>query len=291
MPVDAEGNRADIVMDGASTIARMNIGRCHEHYLGGSARDVAKSVRTRLGLAAPIGPSHIHAVDPALVHDTYQWLMQYYNIISETQYQFYRALSPDEQIDHLVDVVNRGIYLYIPTENPRDGLDTIRQLERFHPSVYGPVSYVGNSGIRTMTERKIRIAPLYMMLLEKIADDWSAVSSAKLQHFGVLAPVNKSEKFSYPFRNSPVRTIGETEGRIFAGYCGRTAIAEMMDRSNNPVTQRNMVWNILSSETPTNIDHVVDRNYIPLGQGKNLGLVKHILACSGVRLVYQSQGV
>ena len=96
------------------------------------------------------------------------------------------------------------------------------------------------------------------MLLDKIADDWSSVSSGKLQHFGVLAPMTKTEKFALPYRNSPVRTIGETEGRIFSGYCGREAIAEMMDRSNSPNTQRAVVWNILNSQNPTNIDKIVD---------------------------------
>ena len=289
MPIDEDGNRADVVMDGASTIARMNVGRLHEHYLAGAARDIRKEIRRRLNITdARIMASVLHATPDTVIKDAYGFLMGFYDIISPLQAQFYTELSYDAQLDHLLDVINRKIYLYIPTECSRDGLDTIRQIEQYHRPTYGPVTYTGNSGIQCITQNRIRIAPLYMMLLEKIADDWSAVSSGKLQHFGVLAPMSKSEKFSYPFRNTPIRTIGETEGRIFAGYCGREAIAEMMDRSNNPVTQRNVVWNILDAPTPTNINHVVDRQYIPLGQGKSIGLVKHILNCSGIRLVYQS---
>jgi hypothetical protein len=127
------------------------------------------------------------------------------------------------------------------------------------------------------------------MLLEKIADDWSSVSSGKLQHFGILSPITKAEKFSYPYRNSPVRTIGETEGRIFASYCGREAIAEMMDRSNNPMTQRNVIWNILQSDKPTNIDSVVDRNYVSLGGSKPIQLIKHMFECAGFIPYYEPE--
>ena len=105
----------------------------------------------------------------------------------------------------------------------------------------------------------------------------------------MLSPTTKSEKFSNPHRNSPVRTIGETEGRIFAGYCGREAIAEMMDRSNNPATQRNVAWSILNAEKPTNINHVVDRDYIRLGGARPLQLVRHIIGTAGYNIVYQPE--
>ncbi len=90
------------------------------------------------------------------------------------------------------------------------------------------------------------------------------------QHFGVPAAMTKSQKYTFPFRNNPVRTIGETEGRVLVGYCGMETIAEMLDRSNNQQTQRNMVWSMLSSDTPTNIDRVVDRSLIPYGGSRSI---------------------
>lgn len=289
MPVDADGNRADVIMDNASVIARMNIGKLYEHYLGGAARDVTKQVCKILGVKANVTQDRIETIDKSVRDDAYRYLMHFYQLCSSRQFEFFKNLSDEEKCEHLKDVVNEGVYIYYPIDNDKDIVEMVKNIEKTFKPTYGPVSYVGDSGQRTMTKEKVRIAPLYLMLLDKIADDWSAVSSGRQQHFGVLSPMNKSEKFAFPFRNSPVRTIGETEGRIFAGYCGVEAIAEMMDRSNNPMTQRNMVWNILNSETPGHIDKVVDREFIPLGGSKPLQLVKHIFNVSGMGVVYEPE--
>lgn len=290
MPIDSDGNRADVVMDSASVIARMNLGRLYEHYVNSVIRDVGKAVCNILGVKAPISENRSSQISPDVIKHAYLHLLRLYKIINDKQYDFYgHQITEDEKLEHLTSVVNKGIYLLYPIDNDRETPEVIKALEVAFKPTYGPVTYVGDSGQIVTTAGNVRIAPLYMMLLDKIADDWSSVSSGKLQHFGVLSPTTKSEKFSNPHRNSPVRTIGETEGRIFAGYCGREAIAEMMDRSNSPATQRNVVSNILNSDKPTQIDHVVDRNYIRLGGARPLQLVRHILGTAGYSIVYEPE--
>ena len=290
MPIDKDGNRADVVMDSASVIARMNLGRLYEHYMHSAIRDVAKTVKNILGVQAPATHNRLSQVSPEVIKHAYMHLLRLYQIVCQKQYNFFaNEITEEEKIEHLVDVINDGIYLYYPIDNDRETSEVIKNLEKAFKPTYGPVSYIGDSGVRVETISNVRIAPLYLMLLDKIADDWSSVSSGKLQHFGVLSPTTKSEKFSNPHRNSPVRTIGETEGRIFAGYCGREAIAEMMDRSNNPATQRNVAWNILNSDIPTKIEHVVDRDYIRLGGARPLQLVRHILGTAGYGIVYEPE--
>ena len=290
MPVDANGNRADIVMDAASTISRMNLGRLYEHYISGAARDVSDRLRSMVNVKqCDIG--FIANLPDELFNQAYDYLLGFYKITSSRQYDYFsNAIDKEDKYEHLTDVINKGIYLYYPIESEKDTTKVIKDIEEHYKPVYGPVTYVGNSGQRVTTNSNVRIAPLYVMLLDKIADDWSSVSSGKLQHFGVLAPMTKSEKFMYPYRNSPVRTIGETEGRIFAGYCGREAIAEMMDRSNSPNTQRSVVWNILNAPNPGDIDHVIDRERIELGNTRPLQLVRHILGVAGLSLVYEPEG-
>lgn len=290
MPVDAAGNVAEIVMDPASVGARMNLGRLFEHYIASAGRDIAKTVCDILGVQTNLTMSRLRQIPPDVIEHAYQHLLRLYKIVCEEQYKLFdQRVTEDEKYDHLLDVVQRGIYLQYPIDTEKNTIDVVNNVEKTFKPVYGPVSYVGNSGQRLMTKENVRIGPLYMMLLDKIADDWSSVSSGKLQHFGVLSPTTKSEKFSNPHRNSPVRTIGETEGRIFAGYCGREAIAEMMDRSNNPATQRNVAWSILNADKPTNIEHVVDRDYIRLGGARPLQLVRHIIGTAGYNIVYEPE--
>jgi len=289
MPVDENGNVADVVMDPTSVVSRMNIGRLYEHYINAAIRDVSLNIRKIVNLNKINGDELVN-INISIINKAYEYLLGFYEIVSNRQYDFFKnKITDEEKYEHLKDVINDGVYIYYPIENEKEIINMVKQLEIYYKPVYGKVKYIGNSGNEITTINNVRIAPLYLMLLEKIADDWSAVSTGKLQSFGVLAPMTRYDKFTYPFRNTAVRAAGETECRIFAGYCGREMAAELMDRSNNPLTQRNMVYNILDADKPTNINHVVNRNYIKLGSGKNLQLVKHIFSCAGFKTTYEPE--
>lgn len=298
MPVDKEGNVADIVMDSGSTFHRMNIGRLYEQYIGAASVKVENTVKSYLGIPSSKDKRavknrllEIQRDDPNRITQCIRHVLGFYKEVSNRQYEFYSKLSIDQHIDNLVTIITDKAYVYYPIDNDMEHIDIVKRLES--NSAYRPirdcVSYIGYSGRRVTTKYPVRIGPLYMLLLDKIADTWSSVSSAKLQHFGVLSPRTKSEKYNYPFRNTPIRTIGETEGRIYMSYCGREAIAEMMDRSNNPMTHKEVYETILNADKPTDIDVAVDRNKTPLGNIKPLQLVDHISYCGGWKIVYEPE--
>ena len=189
--------------------------------------------------------------------------------------------------EYLAEIVEIGIGIYLPTDNQPMSEDIVEQLGREYPSCYGPISYVGNSGRRVTTKYPARIGSVYMLLLEKTGDDWSAVSSGKLQHFGVLSQLTRGDKYSKPARNLAVRVVGEAEGRIMVSYIGPRFMAEMMDRNNNPKTHKMMVEKILRAEKPSNIDSLVNRKEHPFGGSKPLQLLKHILQCGGIKFTYR----
>ncbi len=164
----------------------------------------------------------------------------------------------------------------------------VKAVEAYVKPTYGPVSYVGNSGRRSTTIANVRIAPMYIMELDKIADEWSSVSTGRLQNFGILSPTIKSEKFSFPFRNTPIRAYGESEARLMC-YSYAYLIAELMDRNNNPLTQRMMYAALLTALRPTDIQVLVDRKQHPYGNAKNLQVVKHPLVTAGINFVYSQE--
>jgi N-methylhydantoinase B/oxoprolinase/acetone carboxylase alpha subunit len=125
-----------------------------------------------------------------------------------------------------------------------------------------------------------------MMLLDKIADTGSAVSTSRLNHFGFLSPVSGEERWADPIKKTPTKVIGATEARIYLAYTGRLSIAEMMDRYGNHTTQKTIVQNILNSAKPGAIDEIVDRNKNPFGQTKGMQLVRHFYNCRGTDLIY-----
>jgi hypothetical protein len=291
MPVDAEGNRADIVMDAASVISRMNIGKLYEHYFNGLTRDIRNRLRNYLGVTNRVRLEFIQTHDKDKIKYCLDTLIDLYKTVSIRQYNYYSQCTPSQLEEHLLTVINDDLLLYLPVEKEKHLKDIVKECEAKFTPCYGPVSYIGNSGIRCTTKKPIRIAPMYIMLLEKITDEWSAVATGNLHHFGILTQITKGEKFTLPYRNSPVRTVGETEGRLFVGYTGRESLAEMMDKSNNPVTQRNVVWNILNAVYPSNIPQVVDRSFVPLGGIKTMQMVGHMFRCHGFRTVYEPETI
>lgn len=301
MPIDAEGNRADMIMDPASIVSRMNLAKSYQHYFNSCMQKVRQDLLRLLdippviihGIKSPkplISTMKLELLDTRMFDNGYAHLLKLYKIVNEKMYRYFAfEITNEQKIEHMVDCINNGIFIYYPIDNDRHAIQVVEQMESTFKPTYGPVSYIGESGQRIVTKQNVRIAPMYIMLLDKIADEWASVSTAKLQHFGVLSPLTKAEKFSTPHRNAPVRTIGETEGRIFAGYCGREAIAEMMNRSNHPATQRNMAWNILSAKEPTNIPYVVDRTFNPSLSTMPLAEVGRMFATQGFGLKYEPE--
>lgn len=319
MPVDAAGNRAEIVMDPAGIISRMNIGRCMELFTNGVSRDVAKRVQAAVfGLDhAPTFPDAVEytggattfypeykqksqrdlvklltqlqqANDPR-IEAAMQKVIRFYEIVSPQQASWFKnGEYTKTKAEHLANIINDGIcYLFLPPDNQPEGEQVVLQLEREFPSTYGPVTYRGNSGRMVTTKDAVRIASLYIILLEKIADDWTAVSSGKTQHFGVLAQVTNADKYSQPFRAQAIRAWGEAEVRIGVAYCGSWIMAEILDRNNNPRTHQAVVRSILHAEKPTDIANAVDRKQNPYGGSKPLQLVNHLVECGGFEFQYK----
>jgi hypothetical protein len=283
MPVDADGNRADVLFDPNSKVSRMNLGGLYEPYVNAATRDTAKRIREMVGWDSVLG-----ITKPEVIEFAHAYALRYYQIASPKQYEMFASGRYGKTKEyHIEHICKEGIYLYLPPDNPVDPVEMVDQLEAEYPSCYGPVTYVGRSGKRVTTKTPARIAPVYFMLLEKTGDDWTAVSSGKTQHFGVLAQVTNADKYSQPTRTQAIRALGEAEVRIYVSYAGVRITAEQMDRNNNPHTHEHLLYNLLRAEKPTDIWCAVDRSVIPFGGAKPQQLVNHIAECAGWEFAYQ----
>jgi DNA-directed RNA polymerase beta subunit len=293
MPIDENGNRADIVMDPNSIISRMNLGCMYEQYINAASRDVVLKITNDLqikkgekGLAAKL--ARMDSTGSDMINRSWDYLLGYYKILSPTMYVWFTdGEYKEKRTTHLAEIINNGIFLYLPPSNSPESEDIVKDLERYYRPVYGPVTYVGNSGKQVVTKKPVRIGSMYILLLEKTGDDWTAVSSGKLQHFGVLSQVTNSDKFSQPSRNQAIRALGESEVRIYASYCGSKITTDILDRNNNPASHKAILESILGAERPTNINEAIDRTILPIGGSKPLNLIKHMGAVSGWKFVYR----
>jgi hypothetical protein len=257
-------------MDADSTIKRMNVGRLYEQYIN------ASRYATRMRLETMVRESR-HA-------EAWEYLMGFYRTVAPMMMPSLDELYPDTigRNTHLTSVIGRGIYLYMPPNNPVAYRDVIRELRQHYPAVCGPVTYRGKSGRMIRTISDVIIGEMYIMVLEKIGNTWAGVSSAKVQHFGIPAKLS-NRVYSSPGRHNPVRGCGESEARLLVAVTPGGTVADMLDQNNNPVAHRHIVEKLLTADEPTNVRDVIDRNVVPRGQGRILVLIRHILECGGMR--------
>jgi len=290
MPVDSAGNRADLIMDPNARFARQNLGGLYELYLNASKRDLLVEIRNAFGIKPDSGPiNQEYLRTHANMQTVKDRLLRWYEIVIPHVHQWFIDGTYKQPFEyHLKEIIEEGVNrIHHPPDNQAYGPDVIAQLENEFKTVYGPVSYVGNSGIRRTTKNPVRIGSMYIIILEKTGDDWTAVSSGKFQNFGVLAPITSRDKYTSPTRNQAIRAFGDAEVRILLSTIGPLPTAEILDRNNNIPTHRSIVRSVLLADKPTDIACAVDRNEIPLGNARPLQLVKHLALCGGWKFMYK----
>lgn len=285
MPRDQWGNYADLILDGDSTIKRMNPGRLFEQYLNCAHRHTREKVLEMINAGNRKG--------------AWEYLYEYYGVCSSAMKEKVDGYLEQEAkkgptrlqdaIDyHLESIVSDKIKMYVPLNLPEIGIDQVRNIHqsKFAPPL-GPVTYRGHDGQMVTTHADVFIASMYVIMLEKTGDDWSAVSSPKLQHFGIPAKLTRADKLSTPGHEQPVRFLGEDEGRLIAAFCGGDVVAELLDQTNSPIKHRAIVTTIARAPQPMNIHDVAPPSSVVQGKNRAVEFVKHLVRCSGVKFVWR----
>lgn len=301
MPVDDWGNRADIVVDPYSTVSRMNLGRFYEQFFNAARRDLTRDLHDIFGIEYPgedwraITAQQRTMVMNAVMNRSHpqveEWIQRYIEFISILRPQQGEWLANYEKDRmkfrlHIVSVLETGIYVHFPSNNDPELPDIVDKITaKFMPRI-SPVTFRGNSGKIRRSKVPVLIGSVYFILLEKTGNDWTAVSSAKLQNNGVISQVTNADKYSTPVRMKSIRFLGETELRILISYIGAMNAAEIMDRHNNPRTHTHACHHLLSADKPTNIEVLINRDEIKLGDVRPNVMIKHYAYCAGWQLKY-----
>lgn len=312
MPVDSDGNRAHIITGPDSVPSRMNVGRVHGPFMNAAARDVRKMMLEEIGyprhFVSGMSLDDLYNIPKEQLDRAVALLVDYYEITSSKSYdEFVNILTPEERMDWLLYIFNNHLYNVFPIGMTRSFSDMIKEISpqyfeskeheteiqnklsnRFN-LIYGPVSYVGHSGRRVTTKNNIRVAPIPIMLLDKIADGWLAAATGKHSNFGIITAVNRADKYTRPWKRTNPRGVGETEGRLYLSYGGPKLIAELIDRNGNLYTQRVIPNQILRANKPFNIENLVDRKKIPFGNTQPLQMTNQFFYCMGMRIIYEPE--
>lgn len=304
MPVDKDGNVVDIITGQDSIPGRMNIGRLIEPYLNAAARDVRREIMEKSGLGrytTYVTREQFEALPPDRMAYFVSEYLKFHWIASPTMaLEYEQYLNDEERVQWLLKYINDKPYLHRMVNFPVDARtpegelcnyndEKAEAIERHWNLVYDTVSYVTRNGVREETVNKVRVMPIYIQLLDKIGDHALAVDMGKLSIFGLLAPRNDGDKHDSPYKRTPPRTVGETEGALYNLYGGREMIAETLDRNGSLETQLEIARNFYHSKTPTNIDRIVDRKKNPLGKYRPVQIVKHMFEVAGAGFEYSPE--
>jgi len=275
-------NGVDMVMDHESTVSRMNPGRLYEQYFNGMSRKGKEIVTGILG-----GDTDMMNHNDDTIRQAYNVIVGLLKIIDNEQYAAYVDVTDVNTMREIVkEVVEEELFLLYGISDRKRAYQVVLESKG---TIYEPelckVSFT-EAGDISMGKNDILIAPMYIILLAKTAENYLAVGSAKLNHYGFPTGTSAANRYRLPYRMNPTKTLGETELRMIVSYAGRLAAIELKDRANSIKTHEHVYSNILTSKTPTNIEKLVDRNKIPYGDDSSIRFINNILNASGVELKY-----
>lgn len=288
MPIDKWGNRADVIVDDIATFRRMIPGRLYEPYYNASCRDLIEKIKISAGMTAketdPVVISEAFKQHPTVVATGFEQIIDFYTICNpEMGVTARRVCDP---LEHLCSLAEKGHYLNLAPDRDTDELDVIRQLRAKYPPNLGPIRYRTHSGEKEWTVDNILIGSMYMILLDKTGYTWSAVSSAKRNHYGIVTKLNDLDKYSSAGKEGAIRILGEDEVRLLSNTLGGWFVSHLLDMTNNPIIHRLVCEQKVTSDKPFQIEEIVDRTENPIGQGRPLQVIKHNLRCAGVEFVF-----
>ena len=284
MPVYEDGSvRADIIMDPLSINSRMNNGRLYEEFFNGVSRVVKQIILNEtLDKGKPINDLTHEEVDNLWVH-----VLNVLKIIGNEQYDAYKLAGYKDKYEILNEIVNEEFYIYYRVSDRPPYLI----VNDFKGTIYEPkpqrVIFKSPNVDKVFTsDEPVMIAPEYVIVLNKTAENFLSTASAKVNHHGLPISDSSKNKVKLPWRNTPVRTLSETDTRIYGSYVGRLGLIELKDRANSIETHREVYKNILYADNPAVMKHTIDRNLFPYGGDAALKIAESVLSVNGAEMVF-----
>jgi hypothetical protein len=281
MPMDQYGVVAEVLSAPVVSINRMNPPKVFEQYYNFQCMRMEERVREMIKRDSS---------DDGY-REAYKLLMSFYEVLSKPFYdkliEFNGMGNDIRRVKrHVNSVVEDMMYIYLPSHTQNIGVEGVGDIEDRFPSDYGPVTFYNEKGDLRRTRSKIRIGANYMIVLEKTGHDWSAVDAPRRQVHGVPAKMSQKDRHALPWRYQAIRLMGEAEVRNQAGILGGEYMADQVDRPNNPKALYQIFSNIMNTDRPTDIERVVDREEIPVGNSLALSYLNNTMYCAGAQFAY-----
>lgn len=285
MPYGEDGTKVDLIQEYTPTTSRLNYGRLTDMYFAAAGRECKKIVKSIIG---PDGPEK---ASKKRIEDAYAVISEF---ASHFNNLFSLAYSLDVPYEDKFFNVRKTYYYeqivhYLPGDKDRKGVVGLRiKNSRFRPK--RQYIYVKTrDGEIKKSDKKLLIAPMYIMLLDKITNDGAAVATPYVNHFELGITPSAKQKVHKPFNYSGARTHGETETRTVAISMGEEALAELRSRALHKPSIEHEHYGLLYQDKPLNSETHVPRNKVDFGAGKVQQLFEMLHNVSGREFNYAQE--
>lgn len=289
MPKDAAGNVTDIIGDGDSTQKRTNTGVLYEQCYNAFRRELEETLRSLFGIDKkhPTKDELLRCKNQREIMDlAWDYVSAFVVKASPLMYEYLiealdlRKFTKD---DFVMSVLEDRLRTYWPQNTAKSWPQIIKDLRDNFPITFGPVEYVDVNGNLTVTKDNVMIGEMYFIRLDKLGEDWAAVSSPKMSAHGTPSKLTSNDKYSNPGRTQSTRFWGESEMRLGEAYVGSEPVAEQLDRTNNAIKHEHILKQIHRSLGPMDIKDVLGCQDYPRGDGRPLQFINHMIECYGAR--------
>jgi len=272
MPIDVNGTRADVVMSGISTERRLNYGNSYEGYVHTAVdifnRDLIEMMR--------------NGEETEAIRHTKGFLSLFNNIHRE----LFDEATREEQLEAIRDGIR-------PLSTAMDNQTSLELCVAIRLSPYAPkmgkLTVYNEKGEPELTKSDNLILNNYMLVLYKIANKWLAAGSVRTNVMGVAVSASKQQKAMLPYNAGATKNFSIIEGRMYPAMMGMEPVAELRDRTNNPIAHRELYKNILYAEDPMRIQRLVDRDDEKFHFGNDVSrvILDALLKTGGSKLIYK----
>ena len=279
MPIDANGLRAELLIDPKTTPSRMNLGSKYEGYMMSVVQIAGRTIKEMIDSK----PQRTLQEKAEHCQDVFQYIVDLVKIIRPEDYDKYMSLNKRAIVKTIISIYNTGFHATYSIDDDKTAKEVCLDLMASKYALKEDyVMIPTGDGKMVKSYGKAYVETQYIFLPNKDATSWLSVASAYLNVKSVPVAPSRQQRDKLPWNATPVKIVSETEGRFIPYYCGPSAIAELRDRALNNDTLLEIYKNILEADNPTSVDSLVDREKIPLGNENVLKLTESLFSTMGI---------
>jgi len=256
MPRDGNGVVADIAMLSRGVVARTNKGKLYEQYVSMSSRQVKGDVIKLLNVSDASEIKNMRKTEISVVFD---YVIEYLSYYNTQQYLAYAgllivdgtssepsALSHEQKVEILEEIYEKEFYIIYNVGEVESAWEIYLRLEDSKFKLKTTPIYVKDTlkgGYKELKSKGV-IGPIYIQMLNKIADKFLCASTMFVNGYGLGTGKAKGDD-RYPWNFKTVRGFGESETRLICAYASPLLLQMIMDKgrstTNHKIYYRNQL--------------------------------------------------